>query len=395
MSKQMPCSVAKDLIPLLADGLLSPESEALLREHLKGCEACAKIYKEMTDPEPVPASDEVEVDYLKKVRRSRSRLLVGALLAVALVAVGLFAWFRAQAEKPQVSYDEGSQTLVVYAKGDAKDLKLPEEVNEAQTLDAQFDSFRMAVYLPILRTEGESMEEYLPGYLERTNQSLRFLRSYLRENCSDSYPAERADKYVELNIRSRERYSTFEEEDRIILTMDRFYWHREELYVLALLGSQDCQWKHLGYAWYLGTCLNPYSESLAISNMELLAEAPYYEAYRRLGGTSEATPENFRIQYDAISWLCLTKGLSWGTAYESSPLRRTALFKGSSTSDPGNNMSVAMATSFIAYLADEYGFSNVSAFCFGQADFEEAFGTDYQSAYDAWAAHILDAVGEI
>lgn len=391
MSKNMPCSVARDLLPLHADGLLSPESEALLREHLSGCTACREILGEMCGPEPAPASDGAELDYLKKVRKSRIRLLMGALLAVVLIAAGLFAFFRIRAEQPVVNYDEASKTLVVYSAGKGKDLKLPAQVEEAQNLDAQYDSFHLSVYLPMLRNEDLEMEEYLPAYLQRTEQSLQFLRQYLRENCADVYPSERASKYVELCIQPEEGYSWSEQEDRINLHIGSFYWHREELYILSLLGTRHVQWKELGYAWYLGSCLDPYAEILRTSSWEKIAEQPYSEAYLRLGGTEKMTPENFRRLNDAVSWLCLSKRMYWGTAYESTPLRYTALYKGPTVStDPGNEMSVCMASSFIAYLADEYGFSAVSGFCFGRQSFEEAFGTDFQSAYETWSSHILE-----
>ena len=131
------------------------------------------------------------------------------------------------------------------------------------------------------------------------------------------------------------------------------------------------------------------------ATMYYLADVVVAEAYRRLGGTDEITPENYRCLLDAVSWRCLSDRMYWGSPYESTPLRYTALYKGPTVStDPGNEMSVSMAASFIAYLSDIYGFSKVSAFCFGQTDFEEAFGTDFQSAYDAWVAHLLSVVGE-
>ena len=40
------------------------------------------------------------------------------------------------------------------------------------------------------------------------------------------------------------------------------------------------------------------------------------------------------------------------------------------------------------WLDDAYGFEQVSLFCFGQKSFEEAFGTDFQSAFDDWHAWI-------
>ncbi len=394
MKMTLPCSVVRDMLPLLADGLLSAESETLLREHLKSCDACRKMFEEMTEPEIMTETDKLELDYLKKVRGRRNRLVAAILLSVALVGGGVFVWLHAQAGKATVSYDEGSQTLVVYSNGEGKKLELPEEIAQAQTLDAQYDSFRMAMYLPLLSEADIPLNEYLPAYLERTKNSIDFMRTYLRENCADSYPAERADKYVELNIQPEGEYTWTELEDRIVLDIGKLYWHREELYILSMLGGSGVQWQQLGYAWYLGTCLNPYSEALASSSIELLKQQPYYDAYLRLGGTEELTPGNYRRMYDATAWLCLTEGMYWGSAYESAPLYKTALYKGPSLAKaPANEMSVCMATSFVAFLADEYGFSEVSAFCFGNLSFEQAFGTDFNSAYDTWSENILNTVG--
>jgi hypothetical protein len=316
---------------------------------------------------------------------------------VAAVAAGLFLFFTNKANQTTVSYDEASKTIVVYGKEKADDLKLPASVEEAQNLDAQFESFHVTVNLDLLRTEGESLETWLAGYLNRTGQSIRFLRSYLRENCADSYPAERADKYVELTIMPKGRYAWSESEDRIELDIGSFYWHREELYILSLLGSETVQWKQLGYVWYLGACLDPYNEVMLTTDFsaENMKNYPYAEAYRRGGGTEEATPENYRRLGDAVSWVCVTQGMKWGTAYESWPLNTSALYNcPTRLAERGDNLSVCMASSFIGWLSDNYGFDRVSAYCFGRQTFEEAFGAKYGERYDAWKAWILETYGE-
>ena len=394
MTSKLPCCAVRDLLPLYVEGLTSPETDEQLREHLAACGPCREIYGQMASPEPEPEQEPRELDYLKKIKKGRLRLLLGSLLALAVIAAGLFFYFKAQADRTVVNIDEASGTLIVYGRGDSAGLELPEEVRLARNLDAQFDSFHLAANLSVLRPEGEALETYLPAFLNRTDESLHFLRNYLHENCADSYPAERADKYVELSVLANGSYDWTEQDDRIRLDIGDYYWHREELYVLALLGSRSVEWKQLGYAWYLGTCLNPHSEALATWN-DGLEDRRYYEAYVRGGGTAEASPENYRILSDAASYVCLTEGMYWGTPYESMPLKYTALFSGpKKVSYPGNDMSVCMATSFVGYLADRCGFSELSAFCFGQKGFRSAFGTDYQSAYDGWTEWILETYGE-
>ena len=389
MTDKLSCNIVQDLLPMYVDGLLTPESQSEVKKHLEECETCRELCAQLSEPEPKMQEDSREIDFLKKVRRRQIKLLISAAVTVACVAAGLLFSFHAQAGKNTVNYDEASQTIVVYGKEGDVHLSLPETTNQARNLDAQFESFRLSSELSLLNTDGQPLNEYLSAYLNRTNQSLQFIRSYLKKHCSDQYPAERAAKYVDISILSGGDYAWSELEDRIMLNMGNYYWHREELYLLSLLGGKTTEWKQLGYAWYLGSCVDPYSEVIATTNMDRL-DSQVAEMYKRGGGTNEKIPENYRILNDAVACVCLTKGMNWGTAYESMPLKKTALYRGPKKAiDPGNEMSVCMATSFIAYLSDRYGFEKVSAFCFGQGRFESFFQTDYESAYSAWSDWIL------
>ena len=393
MKNKLPCYLVRDMLPMLADDLLSPESERDIRNHLDECEDCRSFYKQMTHPEPEIAEDVPEVDYLKKANKGRKRILICAAVIVALIAAAAFINSRIQAAKADISYDETTKTMVIYGKDDT-DLKLPKTVNDASELDAQFDAFHLKVNLPILRTGGEELDSYLPDYLGRTNESIKFIRNYLKENCPDIDLADRADKYVDLSIQNENGYTWSETEDRMELEIGRFYWHREEMYILSLLGSRNVQWKQLGYAWYLGSCIDPYCEDAAAPWADGMEKLPYYEAYVKGGGTDQNTPENYKVLMDAAAYRCLSGGMNWGTAYESWPLSKTAVYSGpAKRMDPGDEMSVSMAASFIAFLSDKYGFDKVSEFCFHNADFEEVFGTDWQSAYDEWSGWILETYG--
>ena len=61
----------QDLLPQYVENLLLPESEREVAEHLKECEACREIYRQMNCPEPIPIEAVREVDYLKKVKHDR------------------------------------------------------------------------------------------------------------------------------------------------------------------------------------------------------------------------------------------------------------------------------------------------------------------------------------
>ncbi|MCR4691828.1 MAG: DUF4825 domain-containing protein [Lachnospiraceae bacterium] len=90
MSK-IPCAVIKDLMPSYIDRLTSSESDALIREHLDGCESCKKALEAMQggqDPEESPeaaAMQQGEIDYLKKNRRKNQAVFWGSIAAAAVI----------------------------------------------------------------------------------------------------------------------------------------------------------------------------------------------------------------------------------------------------------------------------------------------------------------------
>ena len=47
MNKKYDCGIILDLLPLFLDGMVSPETEAVIKEHLQECEECQKVYEEM------------------------------------------------------------------------------------------------------------------------------------------------------------------------------------------------------------------------------------------------------------------------------------------------------------------------------------------------------------
>ena len=82
----LPCAICRDLLPLVQDGVASPESEAAVRAHLQTCEACRALWPEAgenTTPAPLPDDEKV-------VRQLRQRIngwlvvFVGAGLALGL-----------------------------------------------------------------------------------------------------------------------------------------------------------------------------------------------------------------------------------------------------------------------------------------------------------------------
>lgn len=95
------CKVIQDLLPLYVDGVCSPDTAALVEEHLKDCETCQEVYHAL---EEAPAStvsaeaaqekrDAAVAQGLKKVKNGlrKKRILIGvfATLGGLLVSFGL------------------------------------------------------------------------------------------------------------------------------------------------------------------------------------------------------------------------------------------------------------------------------------------------------------------
>lgn len=92
------CKVIQDLLPLYVDGVCSPDTAALVEEHLKDCEACQEAYHALKEaPAPTPGDgagkDAAVAQGLKKVKSGlrRKRILIGmfATLGGLLVSFGL------------------------------------------------------------------------------------------------------------------------------------------------------------------------------------------------------------------------------------------------------------------------------------------------------------------
>ena len=418
MKNDLACEVVRDLLPSYIDHLTSEETSKLIEAHLGECEACREAHREMTGGEP-PKAEEPEIDYLKKVRSFGKRLrriaiLAGcAVIALAVAAVWITKASRKQAaadaeaitalqeseeelkkqiELPTVLYDAETGVLVVTGTGDYDQAVIPDEAENAKTLDVQDDEFHLSVQISFLDTGGEPLKTYLPAYMDRTDRSLDLIKSYLKEHAGSAYPVESASKMADLSIRKGNKYAYSHETDRIFVNLRDYGWHREEIYLLALMDGKHMGWGQLGYAWYVGLVLDPYAEIAMIDfDPKTVEELPGYLRICSNAGMrfENLTGEDFRIQFDAVARYCIEKGLTgWGTAYESMPLATTRLCKNPVQEDA--SMSVYMAASFVARLVDTYGFEAVSEFCFGQKTFEEAFGTDFTTAFEAWKTWIAE-----
>ena len=101
MKTELPCGIVQDLLPSYADGVAGEESAEAVEEHVAACPACAAMLAEMKAPLPERETAVREVNYLKKVKRSRRKAVA---LALALLFFGL-EWLEKQSRKPETRGD--------------------------------------------------------------------------------------------------------------------------------------------------------------------------------------------------------------------------------------------------------------------------------------------------
>lgn len=317
------------------------------------------------------------------MKRNLWILLIMITLTVSMTACGTQPG-SGQNAAAEITYDARTQTLSVQGVQDYTALSLPAEAKEARVMQVQDDAFTLSAYLPLLRKAEWDEQSELPKMLERTSKSLDFLRQYLSENASDACPDALMKLPVSFKIDSPE-FGYQVDDEQITLRYNDIGTHREFLYLLALQNSDAVGWEQIGYAWYVGTCINPYTEM--VNTIVIVPELPYYPQCIA-GGIDPAnmSASDFRVVYDASARVCFRKGLThWGSYCESTPVTREYVFTRKNAIEPGDKeLSAFMAASFLAWLDEAHGFEQVSLFCFGKKSFEEAFGTDFQSAFDAW-----------
>ena len=314
------------------------------------------------------------------MKRTVALLLAGCLLIGGLSGCGA---------RPSVRYDADTQTVYVRGVQDYDALSLPDEINDARVLEVEDNGFQFRAYLVMMRRWDYDVQTQLPGLIGRTKNSIAFLQQYLRDNAGAAYPAERAELPVTVNIDNS--FVRKIDAERITLTYGETGTHREYLYLLALMDGIPIGWEQLGYVWYVGTCIDPYNE--AVTEWPLVPELPYYSQCIAAGvDPDNVTAADCRTMYDACSRVCFEKGLDhWGSYCESLPVTREDDFSRVKDMEAGDTMlSAFMAASFLARLDELYGFEQVSLFCFGHKTFDEAFGTDFDSAYRDWHTWIRE-----
>ena len=89
------CSIIRDLLPLYAEDLASPESGEAVRAHLESCESCRSVYAEIKE-KPIIIREEPGLDTLRRgLWRRRLLTALCAVLSVCMAGCWFLSWLTA------------------------------------------------------------------------------------------------------------------------------------------------------------------------------------------------------------------------------------------------------------------------------------------------------------
>lgn len=96
----MKCTIAKDLLPLYADGLCSEETAAELESHIDECPDCAKQlehFRTQLQPAEQETADKAEIKPMKKMRKKLKRrkvtaVVLSVILCILLIGSGFLGY---------------------------------------------------------------------------------------------------------------------------------------------------------------------------------------------------------------------------------------------------------------------------------------------------------------
>lgn len=87
MNKKYECGIILDLLPLYIEGMVSPETEEVIQQHLLECEACRQVYEEMNLDIDISVDKKKPPKKHKIRKKSRVRILLYAYLLLLLSIV--------------------------------------------------------------------------------------------------------------------------------------------------------------------------------------------------------------------------------------------------------------------------------------------------------------------
>lgn len=105
------CSIVRDLLPLYAEDMLSPETSEFVAEHLNGCDGCRKEFERTKEPKPTHC-DVSDAAPLKLIRKRLYLKRIGTAACAVVLALALFVSAFAVLDAPEyLQYSQGLVTV--------------------------------------------------------------------------------------------------------------------------------------------------------------------------------------------------------------------------------------------------------------------------------------------
>ena len=105
------CSIVRDLLPLYAEDMLSPETSEFVAEHLKGCDGCREEFERTKELEPAHC-DVSDAAPLKLIRKRLYLKRIGTAACAVVLALALFVSAFAVLDAPEyLPYSQGLVTV--------------------------------------------------------------------------------------------------------------------------------------------------------------------------------------------------------------------------------------------------------------------------------------------
>lgn len=112
------CDIVKDLIFSYNDGILSETSKKLVENHLKSCENCSNVLKDIQQ-ESHNKSEEKEIDAFKGIRKKITKKNI--VISISLIFLILIIIFNILVF---TNYNKVASTMIIYLQDDITDEQL-------------------------------------------------------------------------------------------------------------------------------------------------------------------------------------------------------------------------------------------------------------------------------
>ena len=95
---EIKCCIAKDLLPLYIDDVLSQDSASELRRHLQTCEGCSREYQALTQTVILPSAPEVQEENTRMLKKFKQdwklkKILIAAISSILTLVLAIFFFF--------------------------------------------------------------------------------------------------------------------------------------------------------------------------------------------------------------------------------------------------------------------------------------------------------------